>query len=103
MPKKIICVYQDCPLCGDKGKIVQKIAQREGFQIEKVSFASKQGGELIHEAVFDHGIGTMPFYTDGEKFSTNIDDFVEHSRKNVKKTPKKGRKNVKGADDGVAE
>ena len=99
MPKKIICVYQDCPLCGDKGKVVQKIAQREGFQIEKVSFASKQGGELIHEAVFSHGIGTMPFYTDGEKFSTNIDDFVEKPAKKTAKTAKK----VKGADDGVAE
>lgn len=98
MPK-IICVYQDCPLCGDRGKVVQKIVEREGVQLEKVSFASERGRELIHTAIFEHKIGTMPFYTDGKRFSTDIEELLA---KPAKKTTKKAKK-VKGADDGVVE
>jgi len=90
--KELICVYQDCPLCGDKGKVIKKIVTTKGINLRKVSFASEEGKDLIHEAVFEKGIKTMPFYTDGTKFSTDIQDFVEKSTKKVKR---------KGEDNGV--
>lgn len=73
MAKEIICVYQDCPLCGDRGKQLKKIILDKKLNVRKVSFASEEGKELIHEAVFNQGIGTMPFFTDGVKFSTSIE------------------------------
>lgn len=92
MPKVITCVYQDCIMCGDRGKKIQKIiAESEiDLAIKKVSFAAPEGKELIHKALFEHKIGTMPFFTDGEKFSVKLEDFVE----NYEKKTEKSRENV---------
>jgi hypothetical protein len=81
MAKEIICVYQDCPMCGDRGKQLKKIIIDKKLNVRKVSFASEEGKDLIHEAVFNHGIGTMPFFTDGTKFSTSIEDLVAKPKK----------------------
>lgn len=105
MPKAITCVYQDCVMCGDRGKKIQKIiAESEiDLAIKKVSFAAPEGKELTHKALFEHEIGTMPFFTDGEKFSTRLEDFTkkceekpEKTRKNVKKNTKKRTHKKKG-------
>lgn len=81
MAKEIICVYQDCPLCGDRGKQLKKIILDKKLNVRKVSFASPEGKDLIHEAVFNQGIGTMPFFTDGVKFSTSIEEIIEKPKK----------------------
>ncbi len=81
--KEIICVYQDCPMCGDKGKKLKKLIFDKKLNVRKVSFASDEGKELCKKAVFDYKIGSMPFFTDGEKFSSNLEDFIK---------PKKGGK-----------
>lgn len=95
MNKEIICVYQDCPLCGDKGKKLKKIIIEKGLNVRKVSFASKEGKELCHVAVFEHNIGTMPFYTNGKKFVTNIENLLKPMKKTTKKVTKK-----KGVNNG---
>ena len=96
MTKEVVCVYQDCPLCGDKGKVVVKIATEKGVSIRKVSFASDEGRELIHEALAEHGIGSMPFYVMDGKFSTSLDEVLkepEPVKKPRRKTNKrKGKK-----------
>lgn len=94
MTKEVICVYQDCPLCGDKGKIVVEIATAKGASIRKVSFASDEGKDLIHEALSEHGIGSMPFYVMDGKFSTSIDEVLEEPEpaKKRKATKRKGKK-----------
>ena len=95
---EIICVFQDCPLCGDRGKLLKKIIETEGLKVRKVSFACEEGRELIHEAVMNHGIGRLPFFTDGKKFSNNILDLVEKEEiveKPVKKTAKKTKRTRK--------
>lgn len=101
MAKELICVYQDCVMCGDRGKKLKKYVEVEGIELRKVSFASEEGKELIHEALAKHGIGTMPFYTDGNRFTTNIYEFSTENVHNIqemtatsKKTTKK-RRNVK--------
>lgn len=92
--KEIVCVYQDCPLCGDRGKKVLKIVHDKGLNIRKVSFASEEGKDLIHTALFKHKIGSLPFYTDGERFSNKVEDILEKPKK---KTTKK-KEVVDGAD-----
>lgn len=79
--KKITVVYQDCPLCGDRGKALKKIVAEKGIRLHKVSFASDEGRALINEAVFKKGIKTMPFYTDGKEFSTDIKDLLTRKKK----------------------
>jgi hypothetical protein len=49
-----------------------------------VSFASDEGKELVHEAVFVHKIKKMPFFTDGKKFAEKISDFVKKPEKKVR-------------------
>lgn len=90
--KPIICVYQDCPLCGDRGRELKKLIISKGLNVRKVSFASEEGKDLIRTAVLEKGIKTMPFYTDGEVFSTDIEELLG---KSVEKPAKKVRKSVK--------
>lgn len=78
--KEIICVYQDCPLCGDRGKKLKKLILDKKLNVRKVSFASPEGKELCHKAVFKHKIGVMPFFTDGKKFVVNIEDLFKRPR-----------------------
>ena len=99
MDNEIICVYQDCVLCGDRGKKLKKLIFNENLQVRKVSFASEEGKFLIHEAVFKHKIGSMPFFTDGEKFSYNLEDFVTNCKKCEEK-PEKPAKSVKKSKKG---
>lgn len=74
--KLITVVYQDCPLCGDRGREVKKIVAEKGIRLRKVTFASDEGRKLINEAVFNHGIKKMPFYTDGVRFTTTIAEII---------------------------
>lgn len=71
MVKKLTCVYQDCPLCGDRGKQVKKLVLDKKLQIKKVSFASPEGQHIIHEAVFGGFKVEFPLFTDGKTFSTD--------------------------------
>ena len=102
---EIKCVFQDCPLCGNRGKLLKKVIETHGLAVKKVSFASDEGRELIAKAVMDYGIGKLPFFTDGINFSTNIMDFVDKEEiveKPVKKTAKKTkrtRKSKKGESE----
>lgn len=81
MTKELICVYQDCVMCGDRGKKLKQTIEDNNLQVRKVSFASDEGKELIHSALFVHGIKKMPFFTDGKKFSTKITDFTKRNKK----------------------
>lgn len=100
MNKEIICVYQDCPLCGSRGKQLKKTIENKKLNVRKVSFASPEGKELCHKAVFEHGIKTMPFFTDGKKFVDNLEELFVKNKKTVKKTRKTiKKKEVKDESD----
>lgn len=81
MNKQIICVYQDCVLCGDKGEKLKKLIVDKKLDVRKVSFASEEGRELIHTALLEHKIGTMPFYTDGKRYTTTLEELIKKTRK----------------------
>lgn len=96
MSKQIIAVYQDCVLCGDKGR--KKVAElaAKGIIIRKVGFTTAEGKDLIHKAVFEHKIGTMPFFTDGENFTNTLNELIEKQQKKTE-TTKKSKRNTKKA------
>ena len=97
--KEIIAVYQDCVLCGIKGR--KKIAEYadKGVLIRKVGFTTEEGRDLCAKAIAS-GIGVMPFYVYDDKFATTIEELLEKTRKTTKKTTKKQKK-VKGTDHGT--
>lgn len=71
-------------MCGDRGKKLKQFVETNGLNVRKVSFASEEGKELIYQAMTDHGIKRLPFFTDGKKFSENISDFVKKADKKVR-------------------
>ncbi len=93
--KEIIAVFQDCVLCGVKGQKKIEEYAKKGVIIRKVGFTTPEGKDLIHEAVFNHKIGAMPFYTDGIKFSTKIDALSEEDNTPTPKIVKKVQKKAK--------
>lgn len=90
--QKIVVVYQDCPLCGDRGKAIKKIVAEKGIRLHKVSFASDEGRALIKRAVFENGIKTMPFYYDekNDRFSAMLSEIITKPKK--EKTVKRKKK-----------
>lgn len=103
MPKEIICVYQDCVMCGDKGQKLQEIVVVHGIALRKVSFASPEGRRLSQIAVFDKGIKRMPFFTDGEDFAEELlalvcqkpEEKPKTTKQSVGKHTRKTRQSVK--------
>lgn len=92
--REIICVYQDCVMCGDRGKKLAGIANEHGARIRKVSFASDEGRSLIRVALYEHKIGRFPFFTDGERFVTKLGYLFEKPKKTTRRkktTKKKGK------------
>lgn len=87
--KEIICVYQDCYLCGDRGKRIKSLAFKKGLNIRKVGFSTEEGRKLIAKMIEQNGPKfPMPFFTDGEKFSNNFRDFLPKPAKSAKKSRK---------------
>lgn len=101
MPRQITVVYQDCYLCGDRGRKRAAILAKKGVILRKVGFSTKEGSELIHEALFKHKIGTMPFYVEDNNYATSLEEILK--TKETKKTTRKKRttkKKVEEAKDG---
>lgn len=92
MLKEIIAVFQDCVMCGDKGRQKTMDLARDGVSIRKVSFVSPEGKELCRKAVFDYNIRTMPFYVDGDRFSASLDELLEKTEEKAAKITKKKAK-----------
>lgn len=99
MPKEVKYIYQDCAMCGSRAgwaKQQYQIAHRYGLTIKKTPFFTPGADGLMWKAV-ESGIKSYPFYTDGVKFSKNIEDFVEKP-----KTKRKYRKKKEGKiEDGI--
>lgn len=96
MSNEVVCVYQDCPMCGSKGNELKKVLISKNLQLRKVSFASDEGRELIHQALSEHGIGTMPFYVKDGRFSTDVSQVLKPEEKPVEKpAPKPAKKRTR--------
>ena len=87
--KEIIAVYQDCLLCGVKGRKKAAEYAKKGVVIRKVGFTTPEGTELCYQAV-KKGIGYMPFYVLDGDFAESIDALlIPKEPKTVKKVRKK--------------
>jgi len=103
MSKEIICVYQDCVMCGDHGKKLGEIATSNAIAIRKVSFASPEGKELSYIATFQKGIKRMPFFVDGDDFAEDLlalvcqkpEEKPKTTKQSVGKHTRKTRQSVK--------
>lgn len=107
MPKEIILVYQDCPMCGsrqDWGEKQIAAAKAEDASIRKVSFVTEEGRKYCAEAL-KAGKASMPFFTDGEgHFGKTVEELLagaepKQEKKPAKKIKKAGRKNVNKKQD----
>lgn len=89
MIKEVIAVYQDCVLCGMKGRKKAVEYAKRGVIIRKVGFTTPEGRELCYQAV-QKGIGYMPFYVLDGDFAESIDALlIPKQPKIVKKVRKK--------------
>lgn len=88
-------IFADCFACGMRKEWAEhQMAEAEAnkLEIEKVPFYAQGAAEYINLAI-EAGVN-MPFFTDGEKVSKSVADFVEapkkkSSRKRVKKVETK--------------
>lgn len=89
MVKEVIAVYQDCVLCGAKGRKKAAEYAKKGVIIRKVGFTTPEGRELCYQAV-KKGIGYMPFYVLDGDFAESIDALlIQKEPKIVKRVRKK--------------
>lgn len=96
MMKEVQLVYQDCPDCGPREKWAAaqyEIAAKNHFQIVKMSFVMPGAKDLMLKAK-KSGIRSMPFFTDGKKFSKTLEDFIEKP-KAAKKLKKKTKSQIR--------
>lgn len=80
MSKEVLLIFQDCPFCGDReewGRQQTKIANDNGIIIKETSYKLPGVKGIIQNAI-SRGVDLMPFFTDGEKYSYNLQDFVEN-------------------------
>lgn len=82
MSKEIIIVYQDCFMCGsrenwsEKAKHVADEAEKAGIPYRKLSFATCEGQDHCAKAI-ENGVKTMPFYTDGKIYASDIETLIQ--------------------------
>ena len=110
--KKIYIVYQDFAMCGSRknwGDVQLKMADKLRYEIIKKPMYKKDTKELVKDAVFKHGIGYLPFFTDGEghygRTVAQLDAVIKaeieaEKPKKTRKTrkTKKGKKNEPAKD-----
>lgn len=85
MSKEIKLIYQDCVRCGDRVSWADQqyeLAKHYGFTIKRVPHTAIGADGLIRKARL-HNVNGLCFFTDGEKFSTELIDFVP-KKKDVK-------------------
>lgn len=90
MTKDVRYIYQDCAMCGARkgwGDQQKAVAKANGINIIMTPFFTPGAEGLMWKAV-EAGIDSYPFYTDGTKFSKDINDFIEKPKKSRKKTKK---------------
>lgn len=102
MNKEIIIVYQDCPTCGARKQWGEKtiaFATKAGLPVRKVSFVTREGEQLIWQAV-EKGVTRLPFVTDGITFAYDVKSVLEAESK--PQTDEKEKKSTT-KQSGVAE
>ena len=91
-------IFADCFACGMRKTWAEHQmaeAQANELNIEKIPFYADGAAEYIRLAI-KQGVN-MPFFTDGEKVSKNVADFIKVEK--PKKTSRKRVKKVEAVSD----
>lgn len=98
---KLVLIFADCFACGMRKEWAEHQlaeAQANDFEIEKLPFYADGAADYIRLAI-QQGVN-MPFFSDGEKVSRNIEDFIEKvEQKPNKKTTKRQVKKEEAKDE----
>lgn len=100
-------VFADCFECGMRKTWAENqkaVAEANKLDIVKIPFYVDEASELIRKALKQQV--RLPFFTDGEKCSQNIEDFIEKEEeqpKTTKRSRKKAEKVETEAEDVVSE
>lgn len=100
-------VFADCFECGMRKTWAENqkaVAEANKLDIVKIPFYVDEASELIRKALKQQV--RLPFFTDGEKCSQNIEDFIEKDEeqpKTTKRSRKKAEKVETEDEDVVSE
>ena len=98
---KLVLIFADCFACGMRKEWAEHQlaeAQANDFEIEKLPFYADGAADYIRLAI-KQGVN-MPFFSDGEKVSKNVADFIEKvEQKPNKKTTKRRVKKEEAKDE----
>lgn len=98
MAKQVLLIYQDCLHCPERREWLesqQTAAKKHKLKIVETPYNFPGAKELILAAKAE-GVDRLPLFTDGEKFSNSIADFIETKQK--KKSVAKVKEDKDGAD-----
>ena len=89
----ITLVFADCFECGMRKTWADNqkaVAQANKMNIIKIPFYADGASELIRLGLQQHV--SLPFFTDGQKCSKNVADFIEKEPEVVEEKPKTTKK-----------
>lgn len=92
-------IFADCFECGMRKTWAENqkaIAEANKLDIIKIPFYADEASELIRLALKQQV--RLPFFTDGEKCSQNIEDFLEKQQGIEPEQPKKKKSRKKKAE-----
>lgn len=78
MSKEVLLIFQDCPYCKPReewGKRQMQLAKDHNIVVRETKYNFPGAKGLIQKAL-NHGLSTMPFYTDGKMFSYDLSSFI---------------------------
>ena len=78
MSKEVLLIFQDCPYCKPRekwGERQMKLAADHNIAVKETKYNSPGAAGLIEKA-HNHGIMTLPFFTDGVKFGQDLSLFI---------------------------
>lgn len=103
MTKEVLYVFQDCALGACANPAAQMAdAENKGITLRLTPFNAPGARSLILQAK-SRGVGRLPFYTDGKKFSYDLNDFVpqaEGTEKPSRAAKTHAKETAKEAGDG---
>lgn len=78
MSKEVSLIFQDCPYCKPReewGARQMKLAKEHNIVVHETKYNFPGAKGLINKAK-NHGISTMPFFTDGVTFGFDLSIFI---------------------------
>lgn len=104
MAKELTCIFQDCLDCGDLAiwyALNTLQAKKHNVAVKPVHYQAIDAyGEM--KKARKQGVKSYPFFTDGEKYAKNIEEFFKKEEVVVKKPTRKTKKEAKDGVDAKA-